>query len=260
MKTNLFLLLACAIFVCSCEHSHSKKANETESTTTEIAASTNNEQTLNLGKTFEISESNLPNIAISGTILAYKDNVASGELVLTEKNTQKVIQKLPFVLNNGSGGVEECVGVDDFDFDGNMDILVPNGFVNDGTDDDIVYLYNSARKQFLKNESLSDAVSSSDSYELLPNKKTLITHRNGSSLDDYFDIFKIKNNVACQVQWIVEVPQYNEGEEEGEPTLLVVSVQKTECDGEVVGAPKNYKFRPYPNNYKGEGYYKKYIE
>jgi hypothetical protein len=213
------------------------------------------EQAKNIGKTFVLPNATLQNIAISGKILSYKDNAAVGELVFTDKTTKKAIQKLPFMLNNKFSNAENCVEAGDFDFDGNMDIVVPNGLVDDvfEYDDNIVYLYNNETQQFEKNESISNTISSGDSYEVLPDKKTLVMYRKGGSHQFYCDVFKIENKTACQIQWITEDHLLE--------TRVRVAVLKTECDGkEIAGSEKTYKHKPYPDNYKGEGYYKKYIE
>jgi hypothetical protein len=213
------------------------------------------EQAESIGKTFVLPDSTLKNIAISGKILSYKDNAAVGELVLKDKTTKKVIQKLPFMLNNKFSNAENCMEADDFDFDGNMDIVVPNGVIDDvfEYDDDIVYLYNNEKQQFEKNESISNIISDGDSYEVLPDKKTLVMFRKGGSIENYYDIFKIENKTACLIQWIMESYK-DDGKVE-------VVVSKTECDGkEIAGSEKTYKHKPYPDNYKGRGYYRKYIE
>jgi hypothetical protein len=213
------------------------------------------EQAESIGKTFVLPDSTLKNIAISGKILSYKDNAAVGELVLKDKTTKKVIQKLPFMLNNKFSNAENCIDAGDFDFDGNMDIVVPNGVVDDvfEYDDDIVYLYNNEAQKFEKNESISNTVSSGDEYEILSDKKTLLVYRKGGSIENYYDIYKIENKTACPTQWIMESYK-DDGKVE-------VVVSKTECDGkEIAGSEKTYKHKPYPDNYKGRGYYRKYIE
>jgi hypothetical protein len=256
MKTKLFFL-ACAVVVCGCRHSHQNPSeNAAISENAQSYTDKNAAQALNMGKTFVINDADLQNIAISGTISGYKDNVASGELVLTDKNTQKVIQTLPFMLNNESDSVEECAIAEDLDFDGNLDLVVADGVVGMNANGWTVYLYDTRIHKFVKNENLSDAVSSGTSYNIIADKKAVVVYRSaggGDSSEEAYAVFKIKNKTACQTQWITEDTLEDE-------TQLTLSVQKTDCDGELIGAAKTYKYPPYPDNYKGDGYCRKYIE
>jgi hypothetical protein len=259
MKTKLFFL-ACAVFLQGCTDTPLRNTAENDDIETvpngyadsiKRAKGIRKLQAESIGKIFVLPDSTLQNIAISGTISGYKDNVASGELVLTDKTTKKEIQKLPFMLNNKFSNVENCVETGDFDFDGNMDIVVPNGSSYDEFDIDYcnIYLYNSKMQQFVRNESISTAISNEDYYELFPNKKSLLV---GSGSEKYYDIYKTKNNVACHIQSITEGYR-DDGKVE-------VSVQKTTCDNKPLGKEKNYKHKPSLQNSKGEGYYRKYIE
>jgi hypothetical protein len=107
----------------------------------------------------------------------------------------------------------------------------------------------------VKNESLSDAVSGGSSYDIIADKKAFVVYRpaGGDSSEEAYSIFKIKNKTACQVQWITE-------NTDDEDTALTLLVQKTDCDGELIGTAKKYKYPPYPDSYKGDGYYKKFVE
>jgi hypothetical protein len=273
MKTKT-LFLVCAVFAYGCNDapprnttqvpalpeymyinpdSIAKVKAKTDSIAKENALRT--EQAESIGKTFVLPDSTLQNIAISGKILSYKDNAAVGELVLKDKKAKKVIQKLPFMLNNKFSNAENCIEAGDFDFDGNMDIVVPNGVDPEAVSPNIyvVYLYNNEKQQFEKNEDLGNTISSGDEYEILSDKKTLLVYRKGGSIENYYDIYKIENKTACPTQWIMESYK-DDGKVE-------VVVSKTECDGkEIAGSEKTYKHKPYPDNYKGRGYYRKYIE
>jgi hypothetical protein len=184
MKTKLFFL-ACAVVACGCNDLSPQKVSrpsvilpypDTRTNYAEEVDNESEEETSIIGTVFSVNAEALKNIAITGKILDDKDDVDSGELILTDKTTKKVIQKLPYKSNNRLNYRGTCVEIADFDFDGNLDIIVPNGWKNKGLSFDafIVYLYNTTSKQFEKNNSIGKTVSNGYAYEVLPSKQSLI--------------------------------------------------------------------------------------
>jgi hypothetical protein len=68
-----------------------------------------------------------------------------------------------------------------------------------------------------------------------------------------YTIFKIKNRTTCQTQLITEYSGTD-------MIVSTISVQKTDCNGQLIGEEKKYKNKPYLQNSNGEGYYRVYIE
>jgi hypothetical protein len=116
--------------------------------------------------------------------------------------------------------------------------------------DSILYVYKRQTKQFVTDENLKKLISLVGT-EIIVDKNAIVFYKTASGREHIYDVFKLRYQLLCCVQHIIESHDCKG---------VSVKVQDTDCLGKLVGKEKRYNYSLYPENYKGEAYYKKYIE